>query len=161
MKNSIIPKARDENLVVQELPEEILVYDLKTNEAHCLNKTAAFVWKCCNGKNSVTDIAKLLEASFENPVDADFVRLAINRLDERNLLNENTSNHFNLPDRRALIKKIGFASVIALPIVSSLIAPTGVLAGGSQCVCLNPGNCATQTGCPSLVNCNPSGMCAP
>lgn len=161
MKTSIIPKARVEDLVVQELPEETLVYDLDTNQAHCLNKTAAFVWKYCDGKNSVTDIAKLLEKGFGNPFEDDFVRLAINLLDERNLLNEKTRNDFDLPNRRAIIKKIGFASAAVLPVVASLAVPTTSWAANVNCACLNPPDCATQTGCPSLVNCNGSGVCAP
>jgi len=161
MKNSIIPKARDENLVVQELPEETLVYDLRTNQTHCLNKTAALVWKYCDGKNSTTAIARLLEDSFGNPVEDDFVWLAINLLDERNLLNEKTSNQFNLPNRRALIRKIGFASAVALPVVASLALPTSSWAANVNCACVNPSDCATQIGCPSLVNCNGSGVCAP
>lgn len=154
MKN---PKARDEDLVVQELAEEILVYDLTTNEAHCLNKSAALVWKYCDGKTSVTDIAKLLEKSFGDPVEDDFVRLAINSLTEKNLLNE--QSHFDLPNRRELLRKIGRASVIALPVVASLVAPPAAMAG--NCVCLTPSNCVTQTGCPSTVNCNGSAVCAP
>ncbi len=160
MNKSINPKAREENLVVQELPEEILVYDLKTEQAHCLNKTAAFVWKHCDGKTPVTDIAKLLEGIFGNPVEDDFVRLAINLLDEKNLLNEKTSSRFNLPNRREIIRKIGLASVVALPVVASLAAPIGALAN-ANCACVNPGDCMSQVGCNSLVNCNGSGVCAP
>jgi len=159
MKNSVNPKARDENLVVQELPDEILVYDLKTDEAHCLNKTAALVWKNCDGKTSVTDIAKLLGGNFGNPVDDDLVWLAIDQLDEKNLLDE--QNRSDSPNRRELIKKIGMVSVIALPIVASLKAPTSVFAATANCACVNPGDCPVQTGCPSLVNCNGSGICAP
>lgn len=155
------PKARNENLVIQELPEETLVFDANTGEAHCLNKTATFVWKHCNGKNSVTDIAGLFENSFGDPVQDDLVRLAIDLLDERNLLNEKASNNFDLPSRRAALKKIGFASAIALPIIASLTVPTSVFAVTANCACVNPGDCASQTGCPSLVNCNGSGICAP
>jgi hypothetical protein len=159
MKNSTSPKARDENLVVQELPDEILVYDLKTNEAHCLNKTAAMVWKNCDGKTAITDIAKLLEGSFGNPVDDDLVWLAIDQLNEKNLLNG--QNRIDSPNRRELIKKIGLASVIALPIVASLKAPTSAFAATANCACVTPGDCASQTGCPSITNCNGSGVCAP
>ncbi len=53
MKHSQVPIARKEGLVIQEMPEEVLVYDLDTNKAHCLNQTAAFVWKSCDGKNSI------------------------------------------------------------------------------------------------------------
>lgn len=153
------PKARTEKLVVQELPDEILVYDIKTNEAHCLNKTAAMVWKNCDGKTSVTDIAKLLGSSFGNPVDDDFVWLAIDQLDKKDLLNK--QNRFDLPNRRAALKTIGLASVIALPIVASLKAPTSAFAATANCACVVPGDCPVQIGCPSTVNCNGSGICAP
>ena len=56
MNHSQVPVARKENLVIQEMPEEVLVYDMDTNKAHCLNRTAAFVWKSCDGKNSVAPI---------------------------------------------------------------------------------------------------------
>ncbi len=57
MKSSQVPIARKEGLVIQEMPEEVLVYDLDTNKAHCLNQTAAFVWKSCDGRNSVAEKA--------------------------------------------------------------------------------------------------------
>ena len=45
MDNSQYPVARKSGLVVQEMPDEVLVYDLNSNKAHCLNQTAASVWK--------------------------------------------------------------------------------------------------------------------
>ena len=41
------PKSRTDNLVVQEMNDEVLVYDLDSNKAVCLNETAAIVWKSC------------------------------------------------------------------------------------------------------------------
>ena len=43
------PTARKNGSVMQEMPDEILIYDLDTNKAHCLNETSALVWKACNG----------------------------------------------------------------------------------------------------------------
>ncbi len=45
-----LPRARKEGLLIQELPEEVLVFDLSTAKAHCLNHTAALVWRRCDGK---------------------------------------------------------------------------------------------------------------
>ena len=160
MINSQMPVARKNGLVVQEMPEEVLIYDLDTNKAHCLNNTAAFVWKSCNGNNSVADIAKMFESDTGNSVQEDFVWLAIEQLNDKNLLKGNLTPAFKGRSRRDVIKKIGFASMIALPIVASLAAPTSVLAANS-CQCVNPGQCTPQTGCPSTANCNPSGRCAP
>ena len=49
MKKRIAPKARKENLVVQESNGEVLIYDLDTNKAFCLNETSALVWQACDG----------------------------------------------------------------------------------------------------------------
>ena len=56
MNNPNNPMARQNGLVVQEMPDEVLVYDLDTNKAHCLNNSAALVWRACDGTNSVADI---------------------------------------------------------------------------------------------------------
>jgi len=159
MINSQMPEARKQGLVVQEMPDEVLIYDLDTNKAHCLNNTAAFVWKSCDGKNTVTDIAKMFEMNAGKTVSEDLVWLAIEQLNDKKLLNAEMSSTFKGHNRRDVIKKIGFASMIALPIVASLAAPTSVLANVS-CSCANPAACAGTT-CPSTTNCNGSGVCAP
>jgi hypothetical protein len=160
MKSSQIPVARKEGLVVQETAEEVLVYDLNSNKAHCLNQTAAFVWKSCNGDNSITEITKLFEKQIGSAVQEDLIWLAIDQLNEKNLLAANVASNFAGRSRREVIKKIGLAAVVALPVVASLTAPTSALASTS-CACVNPGACLTQTTCPSTVNCNGSGICAP
>jgi coenzyme PQQ synthesis protein D (PqqD) len=160
MNNSQVPVARKQGLVVQEMPEEVLIYDLDTNKAHCLNKTAAFVWKSCDGNKSVADITKSFENDFGSSVDEDLVWLAIEQLGDKNLLNESLPTGFKGQSRREVIKKIGFAAVIALPVVASLAAPTSALASAS-CACVVPADCAAQAGCPSTVNCNAGGVCAP
>ena len=160
MKSSQIPVARKEGLVVQETAEEVLVYDLNSNKAHCLNQTAAFVWKSCTGDNSISEITKLFEKEIGSAVQEDLIWLAIDQLNEKNLLAANLTTKFAGRSRREAIKKIGLAAVVALPIVASLTAPTSALASTS-CACVNPGGCITQTTCPSQVNCNGSGICAP
>jgi hypothetical protein len=47
----MFPRARAENLTVRVLGDETLVYDQERHKAHCLNATAALVWRHCNGKN--------------------------------------------------------------------------------------------------------------
>ena len=57
------PKARSSELVIQTVGNETLVYDLNSNEAHCLNETAALVWSKCNGQLSIDDISKSFGAN--------------------------------------------------------------------------------------------------
>ena len=49
-----MPRARQDELVVEELSDETLVYDLKRHKANCLNRTAALVWQDCDGQTSVS-----------------------------------------------------------------------------------------------------------
>lgn len=161
MNNPQFPTARNSGLVVQEVPNEILVFDLENNKAHCLNDTAAMVWKSCDGKTSVPEIAKYLEIQTGKGVNDDLVWLAIDQLSENNLLEMTASSPFKGQTRRDVIKKIGLASVIAIPVVASLVAPQSVLASTS-CVCITTANCAgpgfetCNTTC-----CNQAGVCAP
>jgi hypothetical protein len=132
------------------MPDEVLVYDLDTNKAHCLNQTAAFVWKSCDGRNSVADITKLVGVDSGNAVPEDLVWLAIDQLSEKNLLANDLKANFNGSTRREVIKKIGLAAVIGIPVVASLTAPTSVMAAVS-CACTVQSNCPTLPGCPTTA----------
>jgi hypothetical protein len=158
MNNSQFPAARTSGLVVQEMPDEVLVYDLNTNKAHCLNQTAAKVWKACDGKTSVSEIA----AHFGKGANEDLVWLAIDQLNENNLLEGEVKTKFKGQSRREVIKKIGLASMVAVPVIASLIAPQNALAAQS-CNCVNNTQCTSgpNAGHCSAVTCNPVGLCAP
>lgn len=160
MNNPNNPMARQKGLVVQEMPDEVLVYDLDSNKAHCLNQSAALVWKSCDGNNSVTDIVREFETNGSGKVSEDLVWLAIDQLNEKGLLEGEIAPRFQGQSRRQVIKTIGLASVVALPVIASLVAPQNAL-GSVSCACTQPSNCATLSQCPSVTICNGSGVCAP
>ena len=162
MNNTQRPIARKSGLVVQEVPDEVLVYDLESNKAHCLNRSAAMVWKSCDGTNSVSEIAKLVEAQAGDKVTEDFVWLAIDQLNENNLLETQVAVNLNGQSRREALRKIGLASMVAVPVIASLVAPQSALAAVS-CSCNTPPSCQNTPNliCPSTTNCNQSALCAP
>jgi len=164
MDNSQYPVARKSGLVVQEMPDEVLVYDLNTNKAHCLNQTASEVWRACDGKTSIAEIA----AHFGKGSNEDLVWLAIDQLSENHLLENQVAPRFKGQSRREVIKKIGLASIVAVPVIASLVAPANALAA-SSCACVAPIGCVTGPNmgptagssiCPSTM-CNSFGTCAP
>src|SRR5436305_9055964 len=55
------PLARADNLVIQDLDDEILVYDQTNARAHCLSGVAAQVWRACDGEMAAGDLAAGLE----------------------------------------------------------------------------------------------------
>jgi hypothetical protein len=160
MNNPNNPTARQQGLVVQEMPDEVLVYDMDSNKAHCLNQSAALIWKSCNGSNSIADIVRQFESSGSGEVTEDFVWLAIDQLNENGLLEAGVSPRFQGQSRRQALKAIGLASMVALPVIASLVAPQNVL-GAVSCACVSPAECTTQTACLSTVSCTTNGLCAP
>ena len=150
MNNSHYPLARTNGLVVQDVPNEVLVFDMETNEAHCLNETAAMVWKYCDGKTSVAQIAQILGENRDSSVNDDLVWLAIDQLNEHKLLEKEFETKFAGRSRREVLRKIGLASMVALPIIASMAAPRSVLAQTS-CTCQGNGNCTngSMPGCPT------------
>jgi len=126
-RGSIKPKARNEEIVIQELKNEMLVYDLENDKAHHLNETVAFVWKICDGKTSTKEIASQLSSKFKTEIEEDFVMLAFDELEKANLLNQNPAGELVDLARRKVVFK--YATVAAaLPIVMSLVAPPPALA---------------------------------
>jgi hypothetical protein len=73
-------------LLVRELSGELVVYDLERHEAHCLNRTAAFVFKYSNGRNTVAEIAGRLKTELNLHADEELVWLTLDRLDAAGLL---------------------------------------------------------------------------
>ena len=151
------PIARKQGLVIQELPDEVLVYDLDRDRAHCLNQTAAFVWQRCNGRNTTAQIARTLGQQFDCAVDEKIVWLALDQLGRNNLLDRQPAPPPALTgmNRRAMVRALGLAALVAVPVVTSIVAPTPAQAGtctasgqpcsgAAQCcsgICTGP-NCA-------------------
>ena len=160
MTDNSKPIARQKGLVVQELADEVLVYDLDSNKAHCLNRSAALIWRTCDGTNSVSDMIGQFQLTGGGKVTEDFVWLAIDQLGEKGLLVSPLKVHFAGQSRRKVLKAIGLATLVTLPIIASLVTPPNVL-GQINCACTSPGQCATMTTCPNLQFCNGAGICAP
>ena len=155
--------ARREGLVIQEMPDEVLVFDLETNKAHCLNETAAFVWQACDGNNSVADITKLFGNQSGTTVPEDLVWLALEQLKEKNLI-ENKYEvvvDYNGMSRREVMRRVGLASVVALPLISSLVAPTAVFAQSLNCMgSPSPNGCRCMNGTQCTSGFCVNGMCS-
>ncbi len=143
-------KARTNNILVQQLKDETLVYDLLNNKALLLNETAALIWKMCDGIRTVNEISGEMSEQLKTSISNDFIWLALDQLNKDGLLENEKNNikHLESFSRREVIRKVGFASVVALPIVSSLIAPNvtmaqSLLPNNSACVPSTPSQCAS------------------
>lgn len=130
-------KSRTQQLVVQECKDETLIYDLATDKAYLLNETAAFVWKSLDGKTEIRSVAADLARHTKSAVNEEIVWLAIERLKKDDLLEnaDEVSNRFAGMNRREVVRRIGLATMIALPVISSLVAPSATNAASLRANC--------------------------
>lgn len=119
-----MPMRKD--LLVRELNSEVILYDRRTRKAHCLNPTAAAVWRLCDGRKSVEEIARALEKDSAAPVDEGVVWLAVHEFNKSGLLQNEVAPTVerNQLSRRELVSRIGAGVALALPIATSIVVPT-------------------------------------
>ena len=131
------PKIRSTQIFVQELPDELVVYDVERNEVHCLNGTAARVWELCDGTHTVAEIAQQLGTDLEPQAAEALVWVALDQFAEKHLLEEASSPAQNRPadmTRRQMVLAAGLA-IALIPMVDSIIAPPAALAASPAMGC--------------------------
>lgn len=156
MKNYTAPRVRREGLVIEELGAEVLIYDTMNDQAHTLNRTAALVWKLCDGKRTVGEIAIAASKGLQHPFSEQVVWFTLAKLDEFQLLD------ISLPipkvmsgmSRREFITKFAVAAAV-VPVVKTLkipVAGNGISCGGSGAPCISP-TFPTNINGPTLPPC--------
>ena len=163
MKKAANPLCRIENIVVQDIDGEVLIYDLIENKAFCLNRTSALVWQACDGNRTVAEITDWLGKQLNSTVSEDVVWLALDQLSKENLVQKEyrPNERFSGLSRREVIRKIGLTSVIALPLITSLVAPLAIHANsacvaGGTCLCNAPSANRQGQICTASVPCTDS-----
>jgi len=117
------PLARADELVIEELGDELLVYDLARDRAHSLGASAARVWRACDGETKVEALSAKLE------LDDDTVARALSELSDCHLLDGEVAADGAVTRRDLGLKtaKVGAAAAGGALIVS-IIAPTAYAA---------------------------------
>lgn len=142
--NNLLPKARTADIIEQEAGSELLIYDLQTNRMFQLNETSKVIYKSC-GKRTFDELAR------EHQFTGDLIHLALDELQRNNLLENPAGDYFSGLTRREVIKRAGLATMIALPVVSSLVVPHAVYAASQT---FAPGSRTINQSCNTSTDCN-------
>jgi hypothetical protein len=115
------PLARKRDIFVENLPEEVVLYDKSNDKVHCLNRTAAAIWESCDGTRTVDELAHIARAKLGVPPGRKVVMQALAELDRAGLLE---AGGVMVPDaaltsRREAVGKIALASTA---LVATIIA---------------------------------------
>lgn len=164
MRHEGLPQARTEGMVIKKVDDEVLVYDLERDKAHCLNLPVAAIWRLCDGETTVAELARSLGGELGAAVDEQFVLLGLEDLRRNHLLDDAIDLPMRAAEtrgmsRREAFRRIGLGAAIALPLVVSITAPTPVQAAvscGAKCKPCSTGSeccsgvCVTSpSGCPA------------
>ena len=64
MESNLEKPKVNENITLQDLGDEVLLYDSDKENVHVLNNTANAIWNLCDGEHTIDDIQKHLEEQF-------------------------------------------------------------------------------------------------
>lgn len=121
------PQARRRGLLVDQVGHETIIFDEEWKEAHSLNRMASVVWRHCDGKHAVPELAALLGKELGIEANDSIVRYALDMLASAHLLQDEAEAQLT---RRAAMKRVAAAGVAAaaLPTVITLVTPTPAMA---------------------------------
>ena len=139
------PRARTGDLVVKEVAEELLVYDLARQKAHSLNRVAAAVWRACDGTRGVAAL-RVAASESGQALPTEAVQYALQALGRARLL-EGPIEEGRLT-RREVMARLGTAAAVALPLVTTIVTPTPAAAQSPlTCIPFNQGPCTSAAQC--------------
>jgi coenzyme PQQ synthesis protein D (PqqD) len=128
------PTSRRHGVKTQRVGEELIVYDLESCRVHRLNRTTALIWRHCDGRATIADLAKLVAEKTGLPANKHLVWMALDQLDRARLLRDRLARS---PDERRFSRRqvlaLGFAGAasLLLPGCESVTAPTATGGGTS------------------------------
>jgi hypothetical protein len=160
------PVARRDGLLTRDLKDELLVYARDEHRAHCLNRTAATVFRNADGTRTVTDLARLVAPEADRTASEAVVGETLARLAEAGLLEGDPAAAGW--SRREVVRRVGIGAAILLPAIASVVAPTPAEAAatcatscaskadGTPCTCFGANPCTAT--CVSGT-CSDGGSC--
>jgi hypothetical protein len=179
-----LPRAHPDVLAT-DLGDEVVVYDSRDHRGHCLNASAAMVWRHLDGQTSLDEMVARLRRDLDASADEDTVWLALVELDRARLLAEPLEKPAPRDvSRRNMLRRMAVAAgggAVLVPAISSIVAPpvhaqasalgcatpdvscaTFSCGGGCACASTTEGtNVCVVPDCGTLIACATSAGCPP
>jgi hypothetical protein len=151
------PDARRERLLLEEVGDELVLYDLRRHRVHQLNRTAALVWQHCDGQRTVAELTKLLQNELDPAINEVLVWQALERLGKAHVLREPLPRQAGAArlTRRQALRKLGQTAALALlmPVITSILAPSPLRADGENNCDNHPCEDACEDQCKKDKDC--------
>jgi hypothetical protein len=165
---------RTRRVLVEELGDEVVLYDLDDDRAHLLSPNVARVWHAADGTRTVRHLRSAVVA--ETPAQSEFIvwdaleQLAAASMIQGSLIMPGRPGGMT---RRTILKRLALTAV-AIPVITTIVSPTPAAAltcgqtcqlnGASPTPCLGEGNtgagncrCSKLSGSGTCLTCRPVG----
>jgi hypothetical protein len=136
---------KQKKLIATRIDNELLLFEVETSIAHCLNDIASEMWVACEQQSSAVEVTEFLRTRRPD-MEKEVVWASLSKMAAAGLLEETTNQEDIAISRRELIRKLGITAALVLPIVvtSVLVPPPaaaascgtlGMLCGGGRAPC--------------------------
>jgi hypothetical protein len=144
MKSPEAPRRIQQELSVQQIATETLVYDERRHRAYCLNESSSVIWRLADGERTVAEMREAASEELKTPVSEEFVLYALEELRRDGLMESRVDEVRTVISRRALLQRLGVGGALLLPAIASIIAPTAAQAysGCVDCTSSTPSRAA-------------------
>lgn len=138
------PRKISQEVSVQQIGAETLIYDGRRHLAFCLNASSASVWRIADGTRTIAQMCDAASAELGHEVSEELVRFTVETLRSEGLIEPPTEADNGIDagcviSRRAMLRQLGVSGAMLLPVVASIVAPTAAQAY-SGCVNCSTGN---------------------
>jgi hypothetical protein len=159
---TIVPAARPmSDFSLERVADEVVLFDAEFTRYHTLNGVAYDVWRLCDGRRTLSEIASNVD---RGDAMLDVIAATVEQLGEGGLLQAPETHFESTLRRRAVLKLVaaGAVAAIGLPVVSSITAPDASAANSGSCTSTKecpPGRCCCCHDNNTNCDCQIAGQC--
>jgi hypothetical protein len=121
---------------VQQVGQEMLVYDERRHMAFCLNESSSIVFRLADGAHTVSEISAAASVELSASISEELVLFALEELRRDGLIESSSdtvgssSGGADVPrlSRRAMVQRLGVGGAMLLPAIFAIVAPTAAQA---------------------------------
>ncbi len=122
------PLARPNQFIIEEVGNDVVIYDRTTKKAHSLNPSVAWIWRQCDGSTDVDQLSARFERQFNTTDGADFVLAGLEQLKTAGLL-ETEGDSLSAEIGPMISRRSALAAGSALfPLIATVLVPSAAAA---------------------------------
>ena len=83
MSSTETPRRMRQDISIQQIGAETLVYDARRHTAYCLNESSSAIWNLADGEHTIAELAAAASLQLGLEVSEDLVQFAVWRVGRR------------------------------------------------------------------------------